>query len=105
MLWLISQTEPVSPLPSLIQQGVLGLVIVALLLGWLWARPSVDQLKRDKEAAEARAVRAEEQRDKLAVELQAALPVLTETMTACRRMLPLLQELVDDRTKRGEPRS
>lgn len=93
---MISQTAPVGdPITGLIQYGVLGLVIVALLLGWLWPRPPVEQLRRDKEAAEARAARAEQQRDELARELQAALPLLSDTTRACQRMLPLLQELID----------
>lgn len=105
MTWLglVAQSEPSGGgIEDLIRYGVLGTVIVALLTGWLWTKPAVEQLKRDKDAADARAVRAEEQRDKLAVELQSALPVLTETTTACRRMLPLLQELIDDRPPRGE---
>jgi hypothetical protein len=89
-----SQTTA-DPLPGLVQYGVLGLVIVALLLGWLWPKPSVEQLRRDKEAAEKRAERAEQQRDDLARELQSTLPVLNETTAACKRMLPLLQELID----------
>ena len=40
-----------SPLDFL-QYGVLGLVIVAILFGWLWAKPSVDQLKADKDKTE-----------------------------------------------------
>jgi hypothetical protein len=93
---VIAQTAPaIDPLPSLVQYSVLGLVIIALLLGWLWPRPSVEQLRKDKQAAEERAARAEQQRDELARELAAALPVLNETTTACRRMLPLLQELID----------
>jgi hypothetical protein len=94
---VISQTAPVDPLPGLIQYGVLGLVIIALLLGWLWPKPSVEQLRRDKQAAEDRATRAEQQRDELARELRTALPILNETTTACKRMLPLLQEVIDDR--------
>jgi hypothetical protein len=91
-----SQTAPAEPISGLIQYGVLGLVLVALLLGWLWPKPSVDQLRRDKEAAEKRAERAERQRDDLARELQSTLPVLNETTAAAKRMLPLLQELIDD---------
>ncbi len=40
-----------SPLDFL-QYGVLGLIIVAILFGWLWAKPSVDQLKADKAKTE-----------------------------------------------------
>lgn len=60
-----------SPLDFL-QYGVLGLVIVAILFGWLWAKPSVDQLKADKDNTEV-------QRDALidAYETQ-IIPVLAE---------------------------
>lgn len=60
-----------SPLDFL-QYGVLGLVIVAILFGWLWAKPSVDQLKADKDKTEV-------QRDALmdAYETQ-IIPVLAE---------------------------
>lgn len=60
-----------SPLDFL-QYGVLGLVIVAILFGWLWAKPSVDQLKADKGKTEV-------QRDALidAYETQ-IIPVLAE---------------------------
>lgn len=98
---MLAQTAPgIDPVSSLVQYGVLGLVVVALLLGWLWPKPSVEQMRRDKEAAEARAVRAEQQRDELARELQSALPVMTETAAACRRMLPLLEDLIDDGQRR-----
>jgi hypothetical protein len=29
--------------------GVLGLVVVALIVGWIWPKPSVDRLLKDKD--------------------------------------------------------
>lgn len=46
-MWLAQQTTP-SPTEWL-QFGVLGLVVVSLLLGWLWAKPAVDALRADKD--------------------------------------------------------
>jgi hypothetical protein len=38
---------------QLIQFGVLGIILALILVGWLWAKPSVDRLIEDKERAEA----------------------------------------------------
>lgn len=74
-----------SPLDFL-QYGVLGLVIVALLVGWLWAKPSVDQMRADKTAVEA-------QRDALieAYETQ-VIPVLTSVQ---REFVPATSSMAD----------
>jgi hypothetical protein len=32
-----------------LQYGASGAVVVALLLGWLWAKPAVDRLLKDKD--------------------------------------------------------
>jgi hypothetical protein len=48
MTWVLAQTatDPAVPqtILTFLQYGVLGGVVVALLRGWLWARPSVQQL-------------------------------------------------------------
>lgn len=76
-----------SPL-DFVQYGVLGLIIVALLLGWLWAKPAVDRLIVDKEKAEA-------QRDALMVTMQEkVLPVLAQTSQVNEAMRPVLAEVV-----------
>ncbi len=87
-----------SPL-EFVQYGALGLVIVALLLGWLWARPAVErviaglearvvQITEDKERAEA-------QRDALIVTMQdKVLPVLAQTSQVNEAMKPVLTEVV-----------
>lgn len=56
-----------------IQYGVLGLVVVGFLIGFIWARPAVNQLIKDKEAAE-------KQRDEL-------------IKTYENKVIPLLQEV------------
>lgn len=59
-------------LTSLIQYGVLGVVLILVLFGYLWAKPSVDRILKDK-------AKAEEQRDALLDIYQTrVIPVLNE---------------------------
>ena len=44
------QTVPANdPLLTLAQYGLLGLVLLMLLTGWLWAKPAVDDMKKQHE--------------------------------------------------------
>lgn len=44
-MWLLlAQAAPGSEVTTWIQYGVLGLVVVGLLTGWLWPKPAVDRL-------------------------------------------------------------
>lgn len=46
LAWLAQQSTGSEPVEWL-QYGALGLVIVALLLGWLWPKPAVDRMLRE----------------------------------------------------------
>lgn len=83
---LAQETTSGTPL-DFIQYGVLGLVIVSLLLGWLWAKPAVDQLRKDKERAEA-------QRDALMATTQENIRALAQTSQVNEAMRPVLGEVV-----------
>lgn len=95
-MWLAqTPTGASDPILTLVQYGALGLVVVALLVGWLWARPAVQQLIKDKE-------RAEDQRDELLKQYEEkVLPVVSENTRAARQLSPLLEEVIrrlpDDR--------
>lgn len=83
------------PILDFVQYGVLGLVIIALLVGWLWAKPAVLQIIKDKERADERADRAESQRDELLKQYEEkVLPVLTESIRSARQLTPLLEEVI-----------
>lgn len=81
-----------------IQYGVLGLVVVGLLLGWIWAKPAVQRLIEDKE-------KAENQRDTLiqtyetqVIPLlrdvdQKIVPALTQVAEAVKRVDDQLKEM------------
>lgn len=46
-MWIAQEATP-SPI-EFINFGVLGLVVVAFIIGWIWPKPSVDRLLRDKD--------------------------------------------------------
>lgn len=104
----IVQTDPTgtskTDIVSLfIQYGIPGLVIAALLSGWLWARPAVLRLIADKERAEA-------QRDELLkVYEEKMLPALSDSITVTRDLKPVMQDvvntltLVKDQIAQGRP--
>jgi len=62
----------VSDPTGLIQFGVLGVIVFLMIFGYLWAKPAVDQLKKDKE-------KAEEDRDELIdIYQNQVIPVLSK---------------------------
>lgn len=82
-----SGTGSVDIITMLLQYGIPGLVIAALLVGLLWAKPSVDRLIKDKEKAEL-------QRDELLrVYEEKMLPALTDSIVVTRDMKPVIQEV------------
>lgn len=88
---MIAQSTPSGSSDSLfqlVQYGALGLVVVALLFGWLWAKPAVQQLI-------ARAEKAEAQRDALiSLYEQKVLPVLSEVVPATQKMVEVADEMM-----------
>lgn len=86
------------PILTFLQYGVLGLVVVALLFGWLWAKPAVQQLLEDKK-------RAEEQRDEAYRQWETrVLPLLSQFADAAEKQADavraVLQRVEDERRTR-----
>lgn len=95
--------------------GVLGLLVIAIFLGWVWAKPSVDRVLEEKNAAitQLQAERdrlidektqAEEQRDAaVSIAQDKIVPLLTTFISTTGTLIPLLQEVVreagDDRRR------
>jgi hypothetical protein len=79
---------------SFVNFGVLGLVVLCLVTGWLWTKPSVDRLEQERDRAIAEREKAEAQRDAMAQVLQdRLLPVVGDFITTTRSLLPILQQL------------
>lgn len=92
-MWVLLLAQEVAasgsdPLSLFLQYGLPGLVIAALIMGWLWAKPAVDNIKD-------RAERAEAQRDELVkIYEDKILPALTENVQINREMKPVLLDVV-----------
>lgn len=74
-----------------IQYGVLGLVVVGFLVGFIWAKPAVDRLIKDKEAAEHQRDQLIETYEKQVIPLlqgveEKMLPAISEMVQAVREM-------------------
>lgn len=80
---------------ALIQFGILGIIVALILFGWLWAKPSVDRIIRDKE-------RAEEQRDQMIdIYQKQVIPVLNDVQDKLIPMLTTVQYELRDLNRRN----
>jgi hypothetical protein len=81
----VGQVTPADPL-DLIQFGVLGAMLLLVIFGWLWSKPSVDRILEDKRRVEA-------QRDAMveAYEKQ-VIPALTQVNAGLVESTALLRE-------------
>lgn len=88
--------------------GALGLIVLALLTGYLWAKPSVDAIMRDREAervaANTREARLISERDRALAERDAMVEVITEFTTTASAIIPILRTAArpTPRTRRGD---
>lgn len=79
-----------------VNYGVMGLLIAAAISGVIYFRPSVSDLKGERDRALAERDKADDQRDAMASTFQKELlPVLTKFLTTTEALLPLLQRMVD----------
>lgn len=79
-----------------VQFGVMGLLILGLITGLFWVKPSVDNIKAERDRALSERDKADDQRDAMAATFQKELlPVLTKFLTTTEALLPLLQRMVD----------
>jgi hypothetical protein len=79
-----------------INYGVMGLIILGLITGLFWVKPSVDNLKAERDRALVERDKATGQRDEMASTFQKELlPTLTKFLTTTEALLPVLQRMVD----------
>jgi hypothetical protein len=74
---------------TLLNFGVLGILVALLLFGWLWPKHAVDDLKKDKE-------KAEERSDAMIKAWQEQiLPALVASNAALDAIRPVAEDMVD----------
>lgn len=93
MHWADAQTS-ITDVTTWVNFGVLGLVVLSLITGWLWTKPSVDKLQDEKDRAVKERERSDAQRDAMAQVLQEKLlPVVGDFITTTKALMPVLQQL------------
>jgi hypothetical protein len=74
--------------------GVLGVVVLSLITGWLWAKPSVERMIQDRDRVIRERDEAARQRDQMAQVLQdKLLPIIGDFIATTRALLPVLQQV------------
>jgi hypothetical protein len=72
-----------------------AIIVILFLTGFAWPKHSVDEIKRERDQAIARAERAEEQRDDaLRLTTDRTVPLLEHFVGATNTLIPILQGLV-----------
>lgn len=90
------------PYAGLVSYGALGAIFILGILGYVYFKPSVNDLKAERDRALAERDKADAQRDAMAHTFQTQLlPVLTKFLTTTEALLPVLQRLVE---RTGEDR-
>lgn len=75
--------------------GVLGILVLAIFMGWVWAKPSVDRIIADRDRLLEEKHVAEEQRDAaVAIAQEKIVPLLTSFVSTMDALIPLLQEII-----------
>lgn len=78
----------------LLNFGVLGIVVIALITGWLWVKPSVDRLIEERDRLIQERDKTIAQRDAMADVLQdKLLPVVGDFISTTRTLIPILQQI------------
>ncbi len=74
--------------------GALGLILVLLFTGYLWAKPGVDQLRAENKRLIEERDKANALKDEMAEILhKQLLPVVGEFVNTSRSFLPIFQEI------------
>ena len=90
----LASADPLGDISTYVNFGVLGLVVLSLITGWLWTKPSVERLEKERDRALAERDKAEAQRDAMAQVLEERLlPVVGDFITTTRSLIPILQQL------------
>ncbi|MEU5259031.1 hypothetical protein [Amycolatopsis sp. NPDC021455] len=90
----LADAASINDVTTWVNYGVLGLVVVGLLVGAFWTKPSVDKLIQERDRILKEKEVADAQRDAMASVLQEKLlPVVGDFIATTRALLPVLQQL------------
>ncbi|WP_372663523.1 hypothetical protein [Amycolatopsis kentuckyensis] len=94
MTVLAAEGGTLTDVTTWINFGVLGLVFLGVMTGWIWAKPSVDKLVEERDRAIKEREKSDAQRDAMAQVLQERLlPVVGDFINTTRALMPVLQQI------------
>lgn len=95
-LWVTTDNSPVSlNVQQLLNYGVIGLFFIAALFGYIYLKPSVDDIKKERDRAIHDKSEAEKQRDQaVQIAQEKFVPLLTTMVDNMKIFIPLLQAVV-----------
>lgn len=89
-----ADTPGIDSVTTWVNFGVLGLVVLSLITGWLWTKPSVDKISEERDRVIKEREKSDAQRDAMAQVLQEKLlPVIGDFISTTRALMPVLQQL------------
>lgn len=77
---MLAETVTEQPLFQLVQYGVLGLVVLGFMLGFIWAKPAVQRLEKDLDKALA------DLRELEKINREIIIPAITRSSEIIERM-------------------
>jgi hypothetical protein len=90
----LADGSPLTDPATWVNFGVLGLVFLAMISGFIWTKPSVQKILEERDRVVKEREKAEEQRDAMAQVLQEKLlPVIGDFISTTRTLIPILQQL------------
>lgn len=106
-MWLGADTS--DPIITFLNLGVTGAIVVAAISGLLWFKPAVTKMVEDHAESlklmREDKLKAEAQRDEAIETLQTQIiPLLTNFTQTIQTLMPLLQDLVQQRARRDDER-
>lgn len=91
---MIASQSLFDPTSYILNYGLLGVVMVMLITGLLWVKPSVDRIEQEKNRAVQEKDKAQAQRDEaLEVAQEKIIPILVKFVDTTEALLPLIQTL------------
>lgn len=94
MMYAAAEGGTLTDVTTWVNFGVLGLVFLAIMTGWLWPKTSVDRLIEERDRAIKEREKADAQRDAMAQVLQERLlPVVGDFINTTRALMPVLQQI------------
>lgn len=99
MLWALMLAQESPGLPDIgnvfgiLSEAILGIVVILMILGYLWAKPAVEALKKENERLVTVVDRKDEELSSLRASIETnVIPSIEKNAVVAERVVHLLEE-------------